>query len=687
MSSGANPAIADPIGLVVSLVAAIEGDLEAEQIREVIIGVAGGRAKSRQLATAIAARPAVLRDGLSPSPRGVGELLIALRRAGASSISPPRCAQCGKALRTYQRVGQDWYCAVCGRRPEACAACGNVRPVATRDRAGKPRCRRCPDTDQRDPIAMICAQVTAVQPDANPDVIAEAVRKVAARPSHRLRLAQALEDNPALLSGQGHLAPVPAVLRLIELLTEAGITGVVRPLCPRCGRSVRLYRPFGGERVCRNCTAKTRAVTCARCGAVREPAARDEEGRPLCPNCLVSDPANLEICLHCGRRRRVHTRSAHGPLCATCPQLPVLVCSICSESAPCGMSRVTGQPWCVDCQRRSALCVGCGQIKALCSGTLEGPRCQSCSEPAFRPGCPIYAERPRAGQCPHCLLDRRLRELMGSPGGSIHPALEPLHKALADTHPPTTALRWLSRRVVSEFLADVAAGRRELTHEELDSLPQSPTLDHLRAVLVSTGALGQRDENMARLERLIEDLLATRDDPAERQLLHRYCLWHLVRRLRRRTSGKAITYGQLNAVRQQLRSAIALLDWLSGEHLTLASCQQGDLERWLSRTEGVNHHHPGNFIRWATKQRLTDLVFPASRWQGPATAPDDHARWDAARRLLHDDTLSTRDRFAGLLVLLYAQKTATVSRLTIDRLDTVEGAVRIRLGRAPDRLT
>jgi len=55
----------------------------------------------------------------------------------------------------------------------------------------------------------------------------------------------------------------------------------------------------------------------------------------------------------------------------------------------------------------------------------------------------------------------------------------------------------------------------------------------------------------------------------------------------------------------------------------------------------------------------------------------------AARRLLHDDALSTRDRLAGLLVLLYAQPVARISRLTTDHV-TIDGTtVRIQLGSAP----
>ncbi|MBV9450713.1 MAG: hypothetical protein JO345_32965 [Streptosporangiaceae bacterium] len=77
------------------------------------------------------------------------------------------------------------------------------------------------------------------------------------------------------------------------------------------------------------------------------------------------------------------------------------------------------------------------------------------------------------------------------------------------------------------------------------------------------------------------------------------------------------------------------------------------------------------------------MSFPAIKWHGPARALDDQARWDTARRLLHDGTLNPRDRLAGLLVLLYAQPVARISRLTTSHV-TIDGpAVKIRLGPAP----
>ncbi|MFI8370957.1 hypothetical protein [Streptomyces sp. NPDC085466] len=92
-------------------------------------------------------------------------------------------------------------------------------------------------------------------------------------------------------------------------------------------------------------------------------------------------------------------------------------------------------------------------------------------------------------------------------------------------------------------------------------------------------------------------------------------------------------------------------------------------------------------MRWALSQKIArDLSFPAERWNGPSQAMDDEARWDTARRLLHDDTVKPENRLAGLLLLLYAQWPAAISRLTIDHIEETDGAVRIRLGVVPVEL-
>jgi hypothetical protein len=645
-------AISDPIGLIVELVAAVEGELTPQRIRAVATAVATGRAKSRRLAAALAERPGVLADGRSPAARAIGELLLALRQAGATAVSPPRCAECGKQLRSFQRRAQHWYCAVCGPRPEPCAVCGNTRVVASRDRAAEPRCRQCPDTDSRDPIAVIHTLIAALDPHTDRETVAAAVRRSAPRPSYQQKLAWALETQPALLTGHGHLAPLRAVPRLLDLLHAAGVAGITRPTCPGCNRVVRIDKPLDGMRVCRTCIAHSRRQQCARCGARREPVTRDDQHRPLCANCFITDPANLETCLHCGRRRPVGHRTRHGPLCTSCPALPVATCSICGQSTPCGISRATGLPWCPACQQRSAACSACGHVSAIVSGTLTTPRCGGCTAPAPWRDCPTCSDpdHPNPGQCARCLINRRLEELMGPATDALPPGLHALRRDIATTEHPITAMRWLTKPSIAPVLSDLAAGRIRLTHEALDELPNSQPIAHLRQTLVAVGALPDRDELMVRLEAFLADLLASQHDPQRRRLLHQYLIWHLVRRLRGRNNGRPTTRPQSLMIRRLARGAVAFLDWLAAHDLTLESCQQADLDRWRTDESATYREEAGRLIRWAHTSKLTTTHVASTKWNGPAQLLDHQHRWDTARRLLHDDDLKPEvslPRFAG----------------------------------------
>lgn len=127
--AGIPEAVSDPVGVAADLITGADPGLDGGEVEAVVVAVAGGRAKRRKLAQALAQRPAVLTDGRSPAPRVVGDLLIALVKAGAMAVSPPVCAECGKALRTLQRRGQDWYCSVCGPARQQCARCGGIDRV------------------------------------------------------------------------------------------------------------------------------------------------------------------------------------------------------------------------------------------------------------------------------------------------------------------------------------------------------------------------------------------------------------------------------------------------------------------------------------------------------------------------------------------------------------------------------
>lgn len=681
-------AVADPIGLIIDLVADVEPRLGPEAIRSVAVAVAGGRAKSRRLASALADRPQVLLDGRSPAPRVVGDLLRALRAAGATAVSPPCCAACGKHLRSFTRRGEHWYCGPCEQRHATCAGCGETKRVKMVDRGGQPRCERCADVDDRDPVAVIHAVVALLDPRVGYDTVADVVGRSCRQHVYQRKLAWAIEAEPALLSGGGHRAPLRVIPRFIEQLHAAGIAGIVLPTCPGCRRVVRIDKPLGGFRVCRTCIAHSRKEECCRCRAQREPVTRDQDGAPICADCFITDPANLETCIGCGRLRRVDRRTADGPLCPTCPALPVLTCFICGHTAACGISRATGRPWCPPCQRRSATCSGCGNHAPIVAGTLSCPLCADCAPPAPWLDCPTCSDpdHPKPGQCVRCRINRRLQVILGPATADLPAGLLALRHDIATAEHPITAHRWLTKQPVVAVLSDLAAGRMPLTHDAFDALPIRQIHEHLRQTLVAVGALPERDEELARLQRSLTEYLTAQQDPLRRNVLHRYLTWHLLRRLRARNNSRPTTRQQALRVRNHRRAAEAFLDWLEGHDLTLATIGQPDLDRWLTDPDGGYRYEAGTFIRWAHANKLTTAYLPAKRWRGPTNSLNDDHRWATARRLLRDTAIDVEDRLAGLLLLLYAQGPSTISRLRAGQITITDDGVRISFGRTPIRL-
>jgi hypothetical protein len=505
-----------------------------------------------------------------------------------------------------------------GAKTRMVPAINEVAALIERDE--QPFCAKCPPDDE-DPVAVVVEVVAGVAPAVPAKTVAAAVRAAVPRAGRRRELAWALQDRPELLTGAGAEAPAPCVLRLIDALCRADAAGIVRPPCPHCGRFIPLVKRRAGVWLCRTCVAKSRAEQCAPCGAVREPAARDEHGQPLCATCLVSEPANLETCTGCGRRRRVATRTPDGSLCGSCNPWKVLTCGICGRTAPCVITQATGQPWCRACKQRWARCTSCGTVKPVRGGTVAAPLCATCT----RPDPEFWRTYPSCGEpgqlldrpCVRCVLHRRVRELLTVGDGQVRPELQALHDNLADYQRPATVLTWLRKDTAAAILHEIGTGRRPLTHAALDELPDGKPIEHLRSILVATAALPARYEHLARLERWTARLIAERRDRDEQQqLLRRYGLWHLLRRLRGRLGDRHATRQEAAAVQNHLRAAVALLDWLTGRGLTLATCQQRDLDSWAA-DQSSYRRDAGHFVRWARAQKLTTREFPAVRWPGP----------------------------------------------------------------------
>ena len=688
MTDAVDDVVADPVGLVVRLVGTVEGHLDADRIREVVCAVVGGRAGRRSLARALRSDPSLLLTGRPPAPYCVAKLLMALHESGARDVGLPCCGVCGRAVAYVgSRRGGQWGCSPCFDKPTTCAGCGEVRRVGSRDRHGMARCAKCPDT-VGDPLADLTALVTGLDHTIDADAVCAALERATVRPAGQRRLAWAVITAPELLTGAGHEAPAPAVLRFIDELIAAGATTVVKPACPRCHEVKALSKLLDGKRICRACFARHAAVPCARCGAVREPAARDGDGRPLCPNCLVRDPVNLEECAGCRQRKPVCVRAPDGPRCTNCRPRITAECAICARTAPCEISRATGQPWCDRCQHRWVTCAGCGTVAQARSGTWTAPLCAKCTnpDPNFWGRCPVcnttWQLSPRT--CQRCLLNQRVRDLIGDSSGTVRGDLAPFCEAVSTAERPDTALVWLSGSTVRALLQRIGRDDRPITHDVLDEFPGGKTLAHLRSVLVATGALPPRDERLVALERWITATVQARTDPAQRRILHGYAVWHHLRRLRQRLGEEHTTRLQDLNVRCHVTAAANFLDWLAERGLTLDACTQADLDRWTSNPEASYRDDTSHFIRWSVQHRhATGLTYATTRWTGPRGTLDSEKRWADAHRLLHDDTLPTADRVAGLLLVLYAQRIATISQLTIDHVDLSNDTVKIRFGRSP----
>lgn len=107
-----------------------------------------------------------------------------------------------------------------------------------------------------------------------------------------------------------------------------------------------------------------------------------------------------------------------------------------------------------------------------------------------------------------CSLTRRVTEVMAGPDGAVPESLAGVHDSIVASPSPRKALNWLRSGAGAPILGAIAAGTMPLTHTALDQHPRPRAADHVRQMLVTHGALPERDEALTRLERWIHDKVA-----------------------------------------------------------------------------------------------------------------------------------------------------------------------------------
>lgn len=212
-------------------------------------------------------------------------------------------------------------------------------------------------------------------------------------------------------------------------------------------------------------------------------------------------------------------------------------------------------------------------------------------------------------------------------------------------------------------------------------------VDYFRAVLVSAGVLPVRDEYLARLERWVERKTAALDDLDHRHLITAFARWDRIARIRRRARGKPITAATADIVQTQIFKAITFLTWLKEHDETLSTCRQPVIDLWLTSENHQGPYTARPFVTWAVRGKFASGINiparPRRMFQRPLDADE---RWSIARQLLNDDSLETKDRVAGLMVLLYGQNLARVCRLTTAHITHDDQGVALQLNKTPLRL-
>jgi hypothetical protein len=391
------------------------------------------------------------------------------------------------------------------------------------------------------------------------------------------------------------------------------------------------------------------------------------------------------VCARCGRERPCNFAASDRPVCAACSPRAAAECARCGERRP-PTARWPEGPVCDPCYnaalRRRGRCARCGEVRrlvappgtaadtcAICAGALVTHACCDCG---------IEDKLYEKGRCSRCSLHRRARELLSAGTSHIPPGLADVFEAITATRQPRSALNWLRNGAGAVLLAEVAAGRLAATHEALDAHPHQRAADYLRHMLTAGGALPPRDEELARTEQWLAELLARVSDPASRRLVQSFATWQVMRRLRRSAAASTRPRSPTAHARNQIKAAAGFLTWLAGRGQPLAGCRHADVDDWLATGPGA--WQVRGFLAWAARGgHCHPFTIPGpGRAHGTATSPDQ--RWALAARLLHDGSLDPTDRVAGCLLLLYGQQLSRIAALTTGQVICRDGAAFVRFG-------
>ncbi|WP_159930966.1 MULTISPECIES: hypothetical protein [Nocardia] len=699
--------LADPRSVIIDIVRGADPALSVAVCVEAIAEVAAATATQRRLAQALFDAPALMVSREPLGPPVLDRLIAALQQRGSTRVALPLCGRCHRQRRLNARAGGLRICGSCDayRRMsgQTCGRCGERRHAHYKDWDGGAVCRTCARADSGvDQHHRLMQRICAINPHADADLVSVVVGQTLPTPGHKRRVADELSAHPLRLSAEAAYATA-TTMGLLCALIDAHVDGFTMPRCPLCARSAPLTEVLDGRRCCRRCYDKGRAEPCAGCGGRYPVITRDSEGSPLCRTCYTRQPHNQAICPGCGEQAHLIRVGGGAPICRRCRRAPTALCAMCGklrqcyfadtdhprcqpcsaklllqqQCSRCGHVRVVrtrdrdGAPICNSCGRPRATCRDCGRTARVRGWLSDGPRCKRCyprHPESFRPcqRCGSHERLHHFGLCPSCAVLDRLHAVLGDHTG-IPARLEPVFTALARSSAHSTLI-YLDHGGDALLRQLRQTGHQPITHQLLDGYHPNRALRPLRDAMVCAGVLEPLDENLHQLIGDLDRVVATISDAHDRRLLRAYTTWKLLRRLRTQSPSRPVTRGQAVHARRKLLTAAALVEFLHQRGRRLAGADQGDIDAWqiTDPTAWVLHE----FLTWAIRRgdaRPGLVIAPRSKGPRSASIADDQ-RWALVRKLLHDNSIDRRHRFAGLLVLLYAQPVSRIAGLRTDAL-------------------
>lgn len=607
---------------IVAAVSAVEPELPVEVIVAAVREAAPLKRPASMLAEHLAEHPDALSDGPTSGMGSLHRLAGLLSDAGAQRVAPrhPICTRCGQRARKHKRVDGGGTCENCrSQEKRPCPACGKVRWPYAFDVTGRTLCRMCIRGQRRRAEAIeLRDRIADWVLSRDPGAERTEIIAVIEAVAPNLEYLRRVTDELDQEQTEPGWPPGATANLVVALVSTATATGLPALICHECGQHAG-----PNPHISLNCVTVSPGVV--RC----DPCAR------RCPTCGRSSRLPGENT--CGRCRNDRTRLRIRGTCASC-----------------------GIP-----DQRLGDAGTCRRCRSLVPKLCDG-----CHEPAHRTRC------DGKWVCQRCALQRDVDKLLPDVGGP----LAALREAILAAKPNTTRM-WLARPRVAERLSALRDGQIALTHMALDRLPAGRDVEHLRNLLVASGALP--DDPLRPINawvRQFPDTLAGLG-PVDSRIVRSWVNWQVLPRLRRRAeAGQYMKYSLGNA-RQDLREVVNFLAGLAASGRTLASCRQEDVDGWF-REGKAQQHRAYAFLLWARRRRhMPRTLDLPPKYRGMPTTPiDSESRWAVAHRLVDDDSIHPADRVAAALVVLYAQPLARVTALTLDHVRKDEAAVWLRLG-------